>query len=73
MRCDSMTHHTKPEEVSMQDLLSGKVRLEFGNLGQLTAIKRYERDKEAHDKMCKACDGEGSIICERCGGTGEIS
>ena len=59
-------------EVTIQDLLSGKVRLEFGNQGQLTAIKTYEKQCEQEEKMCPDCEGEGMVECNACDGTGEI-
>ena len=59
-------------EVSITDLLSGRVRLEFGNAGQLTAIKNYEKRIEEAAKMCSICNGEGSIPCVACDGSGEI-
>jgi len=59
------------DTVSIQDLLSGKVRLEFGNAGQLKAIRMYEQQKESMEKMCPVCDGEGMVTCNDCEGTGE--
>ena len=58
------------KEVTIEDLLSGRVRLEFGNSGQLTAIKEYEKRKEDELKRCSTCDGEGQIECPDCDGSG---
>ena len=58
-------------EVSIEDLLSGKVRLEFGNAGQLCAIKHYEMKTERELTQCATCEGEGTIVCGICNGTGE--
>ena len=65
---------SKGQEVTIQELLSGKVRLEFGNEGQLTAIKNYEAKKEAEQKCCDLCGGHGviEVDCEQCDGTGGI-
>ena len=57
--------------VTIEDLLSGRVRLTFGDSGQLAAIKTFEARQEAALNMCKTCDGEGTIVCEDCDGTGE--
>ena len=59
-------------QVSIKDLLSGRVRLRFGDEGQLTAIKIFEKMEEDSAKRCKVCNGEGSIVCDACEGTGEI-
>jgi len=58
-------------EVTIGDLLSGKVRLVFGDDGQLNAIKLHEQITEAALKRCKTCDGDGVVTCKDCNGTGE--
>lgn len=58
-------------EVSIQDLLSRRVRLEFGNLGQITAIRLYEQMTEDAKKRCETCEGEGTVVCGTCNGSGE--
>lgn len=57
--------------VSIEDLLSSRVRLKFGNEGQITAIKLYEKMVEEAAKRCETCDGEGTVTCDTCNGTGE--
>lgn len=59
-------------QVSFQDLLSGRIRLEFGNKDQLTAIKIHQKMVECAEKRCNICDGDGVITCDACNGTGEI-
>jgi len=63
------------KEVTIEELLSGKVRLEFGNEGQLTAIKNYEKRKEEEESCCDLCNGEGviEVDCDQCDGTGKKS
>lgn len=61
------------EQFTIEDLLSGKVRLEFGNKGQLTAIKIYEKQTEEELNRCRNCRGEGVVECHDCRGTGERS
>jgi len=56
-----------------EDLRSGKVKLEFGNLEQISAIKRHLEMLEHAEKNCLRCDGEGMITCPVCYGSGERS
>lgn len=59
--------------VTFEDLKSGKVRLEFGNIEQINAIRAHEKAIEDSKKRCPECDGEGMVVCLACDGTGERS
>jgi len=58
--------------IKFEDLITNKVRLEFGNLEQLEAIKRHEKEIEKKAKACKTCRGYGDHECGKCEGSGEI-
>ena len=55
--------------VTFEDLKSGRVRLEFGNLEHIRAIRKHQEQQE----LCSACEGEGVIshVCDQCDGTGK--
>ena len=56
--------------MNFEDLVSGKVRLIFGDAEQLKVIKDYAKDQQRLASICQTCDGEGQIVCEDCGGSG---
>lgn len=55
--------------LSFEDLKTGKVKLEFGNLEQIRVIKAYEKSVEYAAIMCRECSGEGVITCPCCDGS----
>jgi hypothetical protein len=55
----------------LQRMMKKEVPLVFGDSAQIEAIRSYERKEEEKMKSCGACNGEGSIICGHCKGTGE--
>lgn len=59
--------------ITFEDLRSGRVKLEFGNLKQISAIKRHLKMLEEAEKNCFRCGGEGEIACPECGGSEERS
>jgi DnaJ-class molecular chaperone len=44
-----------------------KQPLIFGNKAQYETLKALE----AEDELCEQCDGEGTITCVKCDGTGK--
>ncbi len=56
----------------LQRMINKEVPLVFGDQRQIDAIRSYERKEEEKMKQCAACDGEGTIICGHCKGTGEV-
>lgn len=55
--------------VSFEDLKSGRVKVEFGNLEHIEAIRRYLESEQ----KCDGCGGAGTIEheCSFCKGTGK--
>lgn len=56
----------------IEDMMTGKVKLVFGDPAQVMALKAYEREQEKLARRCGTCDGETEINCEECDGTGKI-
>ena len=57
--------------ITFEDIRTGKIKLEFGNLEQLRVIRAYEKSLEFKDTACPECDGEGVITCPCCDGDGK--
>lgn len=57
--------------VTFDDLKSGKVKPEFGNMDHIRAIKAHEEALNRVNTMCGECGGEGTITCPCCDGSGE--
>ena len=49
------------------------MKLEFGNLEQIEALKKERLELEKKERECKKCEGEGVVVkeCFYCDGTGE--
>jgi hypothetical protein len=47
--------------------------LKFGDANQIAEIKRYESDLKTpcDPELCDECDGEGTVTCNSCDGSGE--
>ena len=58
--------------MTYEDLVSGKVKLVFGDPEQLKAIKDYVKKQDKLEKQCKSCDGSGEVECSYCDGNGEM-
>lgn len=55
-----------------EDLKSGKVKPEFGNLEHIKAIEGEKERLRKIEEKCKGCAGTGKIDCPDCEGEGEI-
>lgn len=54
--------------VTFEDLKSGRVKPEFGNMEHIRAIKAHQAaQEEAAKEDCDCCDGAGEIECCECG------
>lgn len=58
--------------VTIEQLKSGAIRLEFGNPDQIAAIKREEERIRIKNEACKTCEGRQFVTCPECDGDGEI-
>lgn len=58
--------------ITFSDLKSGRVKLVFGNLEQIEAIKAYQKKIEERETNCHVCDGAGEITCPSCNGSGKF-
>lgn len=62
----------EPLMVTIEQLKSGAIRLEFGNPDQIAAIKREEERIRKKNEECESCEGRRCIECPECNGDGEI-